>query len=413
MRTLVFTPVTFNLAETTRMIEIARAMPTGWRCVFAIYEPEFAELVKGAGFEWRQLEPVLTEEGIEQTLALDQGRGLKNPFTADLVRLRVAAERALIREAGAEAVVMGTNVTSLLSARAEGIPLFYAVPFGLTRPHVAQSDRLGLKPGDGFNARNIDRLATRLMRFVYLKAPVAPRSFRVVARENGVPGPRAAVDLVEGDVNLLTVMVEELEGYSLPSNYRRVGPIFARLDGEVPDEVVRLSREDKPLVYLALGSSGNRALALKAAVALGSLEINVVAPIKGFLDASDQVPSNVHLVDLLPAHKLGGIVDAAVLHGGQGTVQTACATGVPFVGMGLQPEQTWNVDVCARAGNAVALRPADVTKPVFLDAVRRVLSDPAIRAAADRVQREYAKEDGSRAAAEAIIEELNIPSIPS
>ena len=91
-------------------------------------------------------------------------------------------------------------------------------------------------------------------------------------------------------------------------------------------------------------------------------------------------PPNVHVTDLLPAHRLGGLVDAAVIHGGQGTVQTACATGVPFVGMGLQPEQTWHVRMCEQRGNAIAVSPKRVGSPEFLDAVRRVLTDPAIRA---------------------------------
>ena len=105
--------------------------------------------------------------------------------------------------------------------------------------------------------------------------------------------------------------------------------------------------------------------------------MNVVAPIRHYLEPGDTVPANVHVTDLLPAHRLGGLVDAAVLHGGQGTVQTACATGVPFVGMGLQPEQTWHVRVCERRGNAIAVSPKDVSKPEFLAAVRRVLTDPA------------------------------------
>lgn len=407
MPALLFAPVTFNLAETTRMIEIARAMPGQWRRVFAIYEPDYADLVRRAGFEARQLEPVLTVEQRAQALAFDQGRSITHPFSVDLVRRRVTAERALIREIGAEAVVMGTNPTSLLSARAERVPLFYAVPFALTRPQVEQVERQGLIRGRSRSAAVRDRLATRLFRWGYTRLPLAPKSFRIVGEEMGVKPPRTAVDLFEADHNLLTVMADELAGFELPANYRRVGPIFARLDGGVPQVVHDLAAEEPPLVYLALGSSGNRALALKAARALGEMDVNVVAPIRGFLRDSDRLPSNVHVVDLLPAHRLGGLVDGAVLHGGQGTVQTACATGVPFVGLGLQPEQTWNVDVCARAGNAIALRPPDVGTARFTAAVDRVLTDPRIRQAADRVRLDYAAEDGAAAAAREIVSTLN------
>ena len=406
-RTLLFTPVTFNLAETTRMIEVARACRDRWRCVFGVYEPEYVHLIEGAGFEVRTLTPIFTPEQVAQVMAVDQGRGFRHPYTADLTRRRVQAERELIREIGAEAVVMGTNVTSLLSARAEGVPLFYVVPFALTEPHVAQSRRLRLVPGESFRDRFIDTVASAAVRAVYQRMRWTPKSFKVVAREVGAEPPNSMAGLFSGDWTLLTVMPHELNGFVLPETYRRVGPIFAHLDGDVPQEVLDLAAQDKPLVYLALGSSGNRKTAVGAARALGKLDINVVAPIRQYLQPGDSLPANVHVVDLLPAHKLGGVVDAAVLHGGQGTIQTACATGVPFVGMGMQPEQTWNVWVYEQQGNAVCLQPRDVTRRVFTDSVLRVLHDPAVRAAADSVRREYEGTDGARETARVIGEVLS------
>ncbi len=406
-RTLLFTPVTFNLAETTRMIEIARACQNRWRCVFAVYEPNYVDLIEDAGFEVRQLGPVFTTAEVKQVMAVDQGRGFRHPYTADVTRRRVAAERAVIREIGAEAVVMGTNVTSLLSVRAEGIPLFYAVPFALTEPHVAQTRRLRLVAGEAGRQRVADTVASSIMRALYQRLRWTPKSFKVVAAEIGVEPPRSMAALFSGDWNLLTVMPHELNGYVLPENYRRVGPIFAHLDTEVPTEILDLAADHKPLVYLALGSSGSRKTALGAARALGELDVNVVAPLKQYLRPEDRLPPNVRVVDLLPAHKLGGIVDAAVLHGGQGTVQTACATGIPFVGMGMQPEQTWNVWVNEQRGNAICLRPGDVNRRIFTESVLKVLHDPAIRAAAESVKRDYEGADGARESARVIEEVLS------
>nr|WP_231554439.1 nucleotide disphospho-sugar-binding domain-containing protein [Arthrobacter sp. L77] len=98
----------------------------------------------------------------------------------------------------------------------------------------------------------------------------------------------------------------------------------------------------------------------------------------------------------------GGLIDAAVLHGGQGTVQTACATGVPFVGIGMQPEQAWNVAVCVRQGNAIAVSPRDAGTEHLAGAVQRLLTDGSFRAAAERERLLRADEDGPAAAARAI-----------
>ncbi len=406
MSTLLFAPVTFNLAETTRMIQVARALPAGLRAVFMGYESDYVSLVRDAGFDYRSLEPAWTDAQRTQAMDFDQGRTMRSPFTDELVTARVAAERALIAELSAKAVVTGSNMTSFIAARAERVPLFYPVPFALTQPHVAQARRMYIVQGEGALARVADRLAGAAMRLAYNRLPLAPGAFAKVARANGVRPSRTVGSLIRADFNLLTEMPWELDGFDLPSDFERVGPIFAQIDNPVPAIVTELAEAPEPLVYLGLGSSASRDLALTAARQLGTLPVNVVAPIRHYLDAADRVPANVHVVDLLPAHKLGGLVDAAVLHGGQGTVQTACATGVPFVGMGLQPEQTWHVMLCARRGNAVSLPPKKAGSPDFLAAVDRVLTDPKIRTAAEEVQQAYAAEDGARAVARIIADNL-------
>jgi UDP:flavonoid glycosyltransferase YjiC (YdhE family) len=260
--------------------------------------------------------------------------------------------------------------------------------------------------GTNWAARTADRAATALFRWVYTRAPLAPRSFTKVAQANGVRPLRTVASLLTADRNLLTEMPWELDGFRIPPGFERIGPIFAHIDAPIPPIVEELASAPEPLIYLALGSSADRALALAAARALGELPVHVVAPIRHYLDPGDAVPDNVHVADLLPAHRLGGLVDAAVVHGGQGTVQTACATGVPFVGMGLQPEQTWHVRACERRGNAIAVSPKDVRKRIFRDSVERILTDPRYRTAAQEVREAYAKEDGAAAAARLIEAEI-------
>lgn len=405
MTTVLFAPLSFNLAEVTRMIEVARALPDRHDPVFLGYEDDYVDLIRGAGFEYRECAPALTASQREQALRFDQSKTLWSPFTRALVGARVRAERSVIRDTGARAVVIGTNPTSIVSARAEGVPLFYAVPFALTGPHVAQTGRLGLVPGQGRLSRGIDRVATGAFRWVYDTAPLAPRAFAHVARDNGIAPLRTVASLLEADHNLLTVMPWELDGYRLPDGYTRVGPMFARLDVPLPDIVTELAGRDEPLVYLGLGSSASRRVALGAARDLGAAPVNVVAPIRHYLRPGDEVPDNVHVTDLLPAHLLGGLVDAAVLHGGQGTVQTSCMTGIPFVGMGMQPEQRWNVRVCVAQGNALALPPRRAGTGAVAHAVHRLLTEPSFRESARRLRAVFEGEDGAVASA-GIIDEV-------
>lgn len=384
------------------MIEVARALDPAHRAVFMGYEDDFVHLISDAGFEYHPCSPSWSAQERQRAIDFDQGKAIRSPFTRELVAARVAVERRMIRQHRAAAVVIGSNVTSMISARAEGVPLYYPVPFALTGPQVRQVRRFRFVAGEGPIAGAADRIATAAFRWVYTRAPLAPRALSAVAHTNGVAPLRTVASLLEADVNLVTVMPWELDDFALPENYQRVGPIFAHLGGEVPGLVRALAAAPEPLVYLGLGSSARREVALAAATQLGALPINVLAPIRHYLEPGDVVPPNIHVTDLLPAHLLGGLVDAAVLHGGQGTVQTACATGIPFVGMGLQPEQTWNVRVCQRQGNAIVFSPKHVSKPAFLTAVRRILDDPAYRNAATRVREQYERQDGAAAAARII-----------
>lgn len=402
MATVLFCPVTFNLAETTRMIEVARAMDPAHTTVFMGYEDDFVGLIREAGFQYIACEPAFTAAEREQLIKFDQGKTFRSPLTDELVGARVQLERGIIRDRDAAAVVTGSNLTSFISARAERVPLYYPVPFALTRPQVEQAKHLFLVGGRGRLARFADRIATAGFRWIYTRAPLAPRALSRVAEANGAPPMKTVVSLLTADENLVTEMPWELDGFVLPDGFRRVGPIFAHIDAPLPALVAELAAAPEPLVYLGLGSSAGRELALGAARALSTLPVNVVAPIGHYLDSGDALPSNVHVTELLPAHRLGGLVDAAVIHGGQGTVQTACATGIPFVGMGLQPEQTWHVRMCEQRGHAIAVSPKKVDSPEFLDAVRRVLVDPGIRAVAAEVQRAYEGEEGAAAAARII-----------
>ena len=410
-RVVLFTPLGLNLAEVTRMIEVARALielqlpGPGRLCpVFLVHDEGFDHLVDQAGFERVPGARSFTPEQARQLMAFDQGRALRHPFTRQVIAERVRIERAAIQDLGAVAVVHGTNPTSPISARAEQVPLFYPVPYVFSAAHLAAGRGIPLLPERGWGA-----VANRVLRgpaaWVMGSAPLVPPSFRSVAHGNGVRV-RSLMDLLGADVTLLTSMAEEIGADPLPPRSHRVGPIFARLDGEVPEQVRELAAGDQPLVYLACGSSGNPRLVLDAMRALGRAPVQVIAPVRQYLDAAQiaSTPSNVHVTELLPAHLMGGLVDAAVLHGGQGTVQTACATGVPFIGMGLSAEQRWNVDVWARRGNAIALAPSDLRGDAvrFHRALRALLTDPGIRRAADAVAGEHRGEDGARRSAEII-----------
>ncbi|MFQ7237365.1 MAG: glycosyltransferase, partial [Enterococcus hulanensis] len=95
------------------------------------------------------------------------------------------------------------------------------------------------------------------------------------------------------------------------------------------------------------------------------------------------------------------LVDFSVIHGGEGTVQTACSSGKPFIGIGLQYEQEVNVAYCVKFGNAVAVSPKSITPHTLEEAIRKIGS-PEIRKKAQEMHYLMKEVNGAEKAAEAI-----------
>lgn len=403
MRTLVFAPETFNLAEVTRGIEVARRLPE-FRCVFTGFAPTYAQHIPDAGFEVRLLGPQITPQQVDAVLAFDQGRSLRVPFSESDIRERVRSEIAVLEELAPDAVVIGSTVSQLISARALGIPLVYVKPFAYSSPHVRSLTTTGMLPRDSPSRRRLDSAVARAVRAVAPRIAYTPRFLRTVATEHGVELPPATAELLDADLNLVTTVPELLPArLQLPPSYRAIGPVYANLDTAL-DPAIRGLLQDERVIYFALGSSAGRDLALAVLNGLRDVDRPVIAPVRHYLTERDATgwPSHIHLTDWLPTQQLGDRVAMAITHGGEGTVQTSCVNGWPFVGIPLQLEQRYNVLRCVEAGNARLVTKRAVPKTDWARLVDDVLADRSMARAADQVSTLMRSADGPANAADAI-----------
>ena len=382
------------------MIEIAKASSEAFHCVFFGYSDIYSNLIEQAGFEFRRMTPWLTQEQVEHLWKVDRMESFEDPFTEAELKQRVESEIALYQELNPIAVVIGFTLSVTISARAAKIPLVYVVPFPLTRPFLDAN--LSTFP-DEFDypvLRIIPKhLLDRLTNLWLKNTKLWIKPFQRVARQYGIPPINKLVDILEGDFNLITD-IPQLTGIpDLPENWQYVGPIFAHLEGEVPPELLDLSH-DQPIIYCAMGSSANRAVLKTVIEGFENAPYTVIAPIKAHLQSHEiTIPKNVLVYDWLPAPKVNPLADIAVIHGGQGTVQTACAAGTPFVGIGLQPEQESNIDALVRQGSAIRIRKRRLSRESLLTAIEQLLNDPSARQKAKEIQGLFAVWDGTKNAA--------------
>jgi UDP:flavonoid glycosyltransferase YjiC (YdhE family) len=314
-------------------------------------------------------------------------------------RAQEAAEAEHLHAIGARTVVTGRTFTAQVSSRLAGIPLVTAHAGAWVPPMWER----------GFLPLPFEPLGMPLERCVprYLRRRMFNR------RASGMTGDPA---LALGDLTLVTDVKELLgitgtgiDGWRPrdPAPYREgarlklVGPIPGHLDVPMPERVERLLAGPGPIVYVAITSS-EPALVRSAVGALRPLGVRVLVAATEH-DLSGLEDDQVAVESFLPSRLVMSRVDLAVIAGGQGSVQTALAAGVPFVGLPLGPEQHLNVALAERAGAGVAVAPYLAGAPELTRAVREILAGSRHRAGAERLRRALADTDGPARAAEAII----------
>ena len=128
--------------------------------------------------------------------------------------------------------------------------------------------------------------------------------------------------------------------------------------------------------------------------------ILVAATVHDLRDLEDE---QVMVEGVLPSDQVMREVDLAVTAGGQGSVQTALACGLPMIGIPLQPEQDANVAFAERQGAARLVPRSAAGTPLLARTARELLGSQDARRHARRLQQIFAAADGPGAAADAII----------
>ncbi|GAB3744780.1 glycosyltransferase [Amycolatopsis oliviviridis] len=159
--------------------------------------------------------------------------------------------------------------------------------------------------------------------------------------------------------------------------------------GVVPDWYV----EGRPTVYFTLGTIFNTEsgdLFTRVLAGLREVDATCVVTVGNLLDPAEfgPQPDHLHLARYLPQDDVLPYCDAAVTHGGSGSLLGAIAHGLPMVVLPMGADQPHNGDRVTELGLGRVLDVIDATPEDVRDAVSSVLREPAYRAAAARLRDE-------------------------
>jgi UDP:flavonoid glycosyltransferase YjiC (YdhE family) len=235
--------------------------------------------------------------------------------------------------------------------------------------------------------------------------------FNRVADALGVERIPSLAALLLGDLSLVPEIPEVLgisaadltawrpgKGYRPNSRLTAVGPLFAHLNIPLPDRVQKFLGDPGPTVYVAMTSTPPD-LVRQAVQSLSAIDVRIL--VAGTIhDLKDLATDRVMVDGVLPSHLVMPQVDLAITTGGQGSTQTAVASGTPLLGIPLHIEQDLNIALLERQGAARHLAPPQLTR--LAATTTAMLETPSHQLAAERIQKLYAAVDGPTQAANLI-----------
>ena len=425
LRVTCFVP-TFNAGDTTRGVEVARALAQAGRerdrdvavtFVFARTERNYEAQITAAGFEARALDFHLDEATVAAILTADHEG---NEFVTDPATARryIGIFLDELRERRPDLVVYGFVPPAGIAAQMMGIASIAYLPFPAHGPWVRRHLVKDI-PDELENAltarapRLVRRLVSGMVSRVVTTRPFFHQpTFATAARELGwrVERPDLFAMLAAS-----AELVNDLPGFYLGQDTgprtRITGPLFSRpADAAVDPRICELFAPGRPdRVFVSMGSSGETPYLLAAIEAVARMAVRAVVVVPpricalSDVHAKIRVPANVYLTDaFVPAHQVNAMADAAILHGGQGTVQTAVHAGTPIVGVGMQVEQSTNIDNVVNRGAGIRIARGRWHPDQVRGALQRVLGEPAFRKNAAALKAEYDAIDGRREAGKAM-----------
>lgn len=396
-----------NLGDFTRALETAKGMKeTGASVKFFNHGGVHNYLISEAGIESEDLYPELTWEQHQVIMDINRYKakvGTPLPVSADEWIKMAEADLKAYHDYKPDGIYAGLNLSCMLSAPYAKIPMVTQVPTVNCPAFILKGMyNMPNTMENNFFLRYVlpGYIKRQIMKKVLMSdsAKGSLTTFNQARRHFGLKPIYNITDLVRGDITLLPDMesMSALPEKELTKGYYYTGPIFSKMNLSVPVEVKNVFGREGLNVFCSLGSSGYPETLKQIVDTLKSdYKINLVCATTTILKPSDLGENNERFfaTEFLPAHLVNEMADVAVLHGGQGTIQTAVWAGTPVVGIGFQAEQQHNIDGIVKQGMAIRIPIFKVNPKRILSTVWKV-SGESYRKNAQRMQKEIRSIDG-------------------
>ena len=337
-----------TLAHVARPLCFVRGLDRGRYRVAIACARHAAPHVAAAGVEHLELDSIDPRQFLA---ALAKGKPL---YDAATLQRYVDADLALIERFAPDLVVGDFRLSLSVSARLARVP-YVAIASAYWSPYYTPPRwPVPSLPLTRFLPIGIAQAIFSAARPLVFAVHCGPLN-RVRTR-NGLPALPRDLRRIYSDADHVAYsdLPELFPTEGLPASHRFLGPALWQPACERPAWWADIP-EDRPCVYVTLGSSGEALLLPRIIAALAPLPVTLLVATAGAALA-DSLPANVMHAPLLPGMEAAQRSQLLICNGGSLTAYQALAGGAPVLGIAGNLDQFLNMQALERAGAGRTLR---------------------------------------------------------
>lgn len=381
---ILFVAEAVTLAHVGRVIALARALDPQRYDVHVACADGYDFCFEGCSFTRWPIRSIPSQQFLD---ALAEGKPVYDEATLESY---VADDQALLAQVAPDLVVGDFRLSLSVSARLAKLP-YVSLINAYWSPYTAPQYRVPNIPLTRFLPVPVADLLFRAARPIAFALHAQP--LNKVRRRHGLPALGSDLRRVytDADYTLYADAAEMFPPVGMPVEHSYIGPVTWSPPIPLPDWWEALP-QDKPLVYVTLGSSGQGQLLPLVLEALADLPVTVLAATAGNVDLAS-IPANARVERFLPGEAAARRAALVICNGGSPTCHQALSAGVPVLGIASNLDQFLNMDGILRAGAGTLLRADRLQVSQLRSAAGALLDDPASADAARAVARTFATYD--------------------
>jgi UDP:flavonoid glycosyltransferase YjiC (YdhE family) len=354
-----------TLAHVARPVVLARMLDPARYEVHLARSPRFDGLFDELPFQLHPLKSVATDFFLRRLAEA------KPVFAAETLRAYVDEDLALLERVDPDVIVGDFRLSLAVSAPLAEKP-YLALLNAYWSPYARPRFPLPETPYNGVLGIRLTQALFRLFRPLIFAAHTLP--LNRVRRAHGLAslGCNLRRLYAAADHVLYPDLPELIPTHGRPLNHHYIGPVLWSPPLPLPPWWEEL-RDDRPLIYVNLGSSGDSQLLPNVVAALTPLPATLVVATAGRVELR-QVHPNVRVADYLPGSEICARAALVVCNGGSPTTQQALYAGVPVLGLPSNLDQYLNMHYLEQSGLGRTLR-ADTLDTRDLRATATALLD--------------------------------------